>query len=281
MRRRAFIAALSCAAVPAIAQQSDARTPRIGYISPGPPNDPAGRRNRDALRQGLNDLGLVEGQNIKIEYRFADRNFDRLPELAAELVRLNVTVIVAGPTPAAVAAWHATRTIPIVMINVGDPVGLGLVASLARPGGNVTGLSFTVGTETFGKGLELFKEAVPGLHRVAVLVNPANPAHALVLRDIQVVARALGLELRPFEARSVSDLEGAFSIMAEQRVDGVYVIPDVLFFSQSARLTDLRQTTGWRHCTSSERRSRPVASCHTVIATRSRGGGRRHLSTNR
>ena len=241
MRRREFIALVGGAAawpLPTFAQQS-AGTAHIGYLSPGSVNDPSGRRNRDALRQGLNDLGHIEGQNIKIEYRFAERNFDRLPELAAELVRLNVMVIVAGPTPAAVAAWHATRTIPIVMINVGDPVGLGLVASLPRPGGNVTGLSFTVGTETFGKGLELFKEAVPGLHLVAVLVNPANPAHALVLRDLQVVARALSLELRPVEARSVRDFGGAFSIMEAQRVKGVYVVPDVLFFSQAARLTEL------------------------------------------
>ena len=136
MRRRDVIALLvvPAAALPALGQQS-ARTARIGYLSPGSPNDPAGRRNRDAFRQGLNDLGHVEGQNITIEYRFAERNFDRLPELAAELVRLNVTVIVAGPSPAAVAAWHATRKIPIVMINVGDPVGLGLVASLPVPAG--------------------------------------------------------------------------------------------------------------------------------------------------
>ena len=227
-----------CQPLAAFAQQS-AKTGRIGYLSPGSPKDVFGRRNRDAFRQGLNDLGHVEGQNLEIEYRFADRNFDRLPELAAELVRLNVAVIVAGPTPAAVAASNATRTTPIVMINVGDPVGLGLVASLARPGGNVTGLAFTVGTEIFGKGLELFKEVVPGLHRVAVLANPANPAHRLVLRDIQVVARALSLELLVLEARSPDDFERAFSIMTEQRVGGVYVIPDVLFVSQAARLTEL------------------------------------------
>ena len=209
MRRREFIVSLGATVpwpLPAFAQQS-AKPARIGYLSPGSPNDPLGQRNRDAFRQGLNDLGHVEGQNLEIEYRFAERSFDRLPQLAAELVRLHVAVIAAGPTPAAVAAWNATRTTPIVMINVGDPVGLGLVASLARPGGNVTGLAFTVGTETFGKGLELFKEAVPGLHRVAVLFNPANPAHALVLRDIQVVARALSLELRPLEVRSVGDFE--------------------------------------------------------------------------
>jgi putative tryptophan/tyrosine transport system substrate-binding protein len=132
--------------------QPSAKIPRIGYLTPGLSTIDLGRRNVAALHHGLNELGYYEGQNIAIEYRFAEGDFDRLPNLAAELVRLNVAIIVAGPTPAAVAAWKATRTIPIVMINVGDPVGLGLIASLARPGGNVTGLAFTVGTDTFGKG---------------------------------------------------------------------------------------------------------------------------------
>jgi putative tryptophan/tyrosine transport system substrate-binding protein len=229
--------------LPARAQQS-AKIHRIGYLTPGSSTNDLGRRNIDALRQGLNELGYLAGQNIAIEYRFAEGDFDRLPKLAAELVRLDVAIIVAGPTPAAVAARKETPTIPIVMIDVVDPVGLGLIESLARPGGNVTGLAFTVGTETFGKGLEHLKEAVPDLHRVAVLFNPANPAHALVPRDLQAAARATGVELRPVEARVPDDFDRAFSLMAEQRVGGLYVIPDVLFIVHARRLAVL--ATGHR-----------------------------------
>jgi len=198
-----------------------------------------GKRNLDAFRHGLREFGYTEGKNLVIEYRFADFQFDRLPHLAAELVRLDVAVIVAGPTPAAVAARKATSTIPIVMINTGDPVGLGLVDSLARPGGNVTGLAFTVGTETFGKGLELLRDAVGGLRSVAILFNPANPSHALVLRDVQVVARALALELHLVEATAPDDFDNAFGLIAVRGADALYVIPDVLFVTQAARIAEL------------------------------------------
>jgi putative ABC transport system substrate-binding protein len=174
---------LLAAALAAEAQQAG-KVHRIGYLSSGSATVPS--RPGEAFRQGLRELGWVEGKNIVIDYRFAEGRFDRLPDLAAELVRLKVNVIVAGATPPVVAAKNATGTIPIVMIGVGDPVGLGLIASLARPGGNVTGVSFGVGMETFGKGLELFKETVPKVRRVAVLSNPANPAHALSIRDVKV-----------------------------------------------------------------------------------------------
>ena len=174
MNRRAFVTGLGAVlAAPLAAHAQPAGTVRrIGYLSSGSATSIP--RNVEEFRQGLRELGLVEGQDIVIDYRFAEGRFDRLPDLAAELVRLKVDVIVAVPTPPAVAAKNATRTIPIVIISAGDPVGLGLVASLARPGGNVTGLSFSVGVETFGKGLELLKEAVPKVRRVAVLSNPSQ-----------------------------------------------------------------------------------------------------------
>ena len=137
------------------------------------------------------------------------------------------------------AAKKATDTIPIVMLNTGDPVGLGLVASLARPGGNVTGLSYSVGLETFGKGLELLKEAIPNLNRVAVLSNPANPAHALAIKNIEVAARALKLELQLLEARGPDEFEAAFASMAKQHAGAVMIVPDTLTISHAARLAEL------------------------------------------
>ena len=198
MRRREVIALLgSAVAWPFAAHaQQTGKVARIGYLAAGSHDNPLVRQNLDAFRQGLRDLGHVEGQNIAIVYRFAEGDFDRLNDLAAELVRLDVAVIVAAPTPAAVAARNATETIPIVMINVGDPVGLGLIASLARPGGNITGSSFTVGTETFGKALELLRDAVPNLRSVAILSNPANPSHALVTQDVKVAAQTLGVRIK-------------------------------------------------------------------------------------
>ena len=240
MRRRDILTGLVTAAGWALPARSQSVTPvRIGYLSPGWPSNPQGLRNQRAFREGLAEFGRTEGASLVIEYRHAEARFERLPELAADLVRANVAVIVAGPTPAAVAARQATRTIPIVMVNVGDPVGLGLVESLAAPGGNVTGLAFTVGTETFGKGLELFKDAVPGLRRVAVLGNPGNPGHPLVLAHLQVAARDLGLALVPLEAAATEAFEGAFRTMAEAKVDGLYVIPDVLLVTEAPRLTAL------------------------------------------
>ena len=193
----------------------------------------------EAFRQGLRELGWVEGQNIVIDYRFAEGRFDRLPDLAAELVRLKVDLIVAAPAPAAVAAKNATATIPIVMISVSDPVGTGLIASLARPGGNVTGLSFSVGLELFGKQLELLKETVPKVRRVAILSNPANPAHALLIKDVKVAARSLGVQLQLLEARGPDEFDGAFAAMADERVGALLVVADAMFSVHQARLADL------------------------------------------
>ncbi len=189
MKRRQFIAGLGAAAtwpVVARAQQTESVS-RIGLLSLGWRDRGFGRRNLHVFRQELQGFGYVEGRNIIIEYRFADGDFGRLPQLAAELVSAKVDVIIASPTAEAVAAKKTTDAIPIVMINVGDPVGLGLIASLARPGGNVTGLAFSVGLETLGKGLEILTDIIPNLHRVAILTNPANPSHALAGRHVEVM----------------------------------------------------------------------------------------------
>jgi putative ABC transport system substrate-binding protein len=209
---------------------------RIGYLTGGPSTS---NLYRATFQQALRELGWVEGQNIVTEYRFAEGRLDRLPDLAAELVRLKVDVLVVSPTAAAAAAKNDTGTIPIVMWGAGDPVGLGLVASLARPGGNVTGVSFSVGMDTFGKGLELLREAIPKVRRVAVLSNPANPATALALENVKVAARSLGVQLQLLEARSPSELDGAFTAMAKEPVAALLVMADSFFLQQRARLADL------------------------------------------
>ena len=210
---------------------------RIGYLAAG--SAIASQLPVEAFREGLRELGLVEGQNIVIDYRFAEGRFDRLPDLAAELVRLRVDVIMAGPTPPAVAAKNATGTIPIVMAGVGDPVELGLIASLARPGGNVTGLSFSVGMDIFGKGLELLREVVPKFRRVAILSNPANPSHALAITNVKAAAGSLGVQLQLLEAREPNQFDGAFAAMTKERVDALLVVADGMFIFHRARLADL------------------------------------------
>ena len=192
MKRREFMALLGGAAAWPLAArgQQPAKVPRIGYLSPGSAS--AGLLSRDeAFRQGLRDLGYVEGRNIVIEDRFAEAKFDRLAGLAAELVRLEVDVIVAVVTQASLAAKDATKTIPIVMAGVSDPLGSGLVASLARPGANITGTS-SMTAEVVGKSLELLKEAISKLSRVAVFWNPDNAVfQAQMLRETEVAAGAV------------------------------------------------------------------------------------------
>ena len=210
---------------------------RIGYLGMG--SATVSPPFVEAFREGLRELGLVEGQNIVIDYRFAEGRFDRLPELAAELVLLRVDVIMAGPTPPAMAAKNATGTIPIVMAGVGDPVELGLIASLARPGANVTGLSFSVGMDIFGKGLELLREAVPKFRRVAILSNPGNPSHALAITNVKAAAGSFGVQLQLLEAREPNQFDGAFAAMAKERVDALLVVADGMFILHRARLADL------------------------------------------
>jgi putative ABC transport system substrate-binding protein len=236
LARRAFLGIFGLLAAPtAGAAQPAGRVYRIGYLA----NDSAETRYVEAFRDGLRELGWVEGQNIAIEYRFAEGQHDRLPALAADLVRLNVDVIAAGPTPPAVAARNATRTIPIVMLGTAEPVELGLVASLARPGGNVTGLSWSVSLEIIGKQLELLREAVPRSRLVAILWNPANPAHALALKDVKAAAGSLGVRLHLVEARELGQFERAFAAMAKARVDALLVVADGLYTHHRARLAEL------------------------------------------
>jgi putative ABC transport system substrate-binding protein len=183
----------------------------------------------EAFRTRLQELGYVDGQSIVIEQRWAEGERDRLPRLAEELVNLEVDVIVAVSTAAVIAAKNATATIPIVMINVGDPVALGLVDSLARPSGNLTGRAFTVGAETFEKGLELLTEAIPGLRLVAILSSADNPAHSIVVEKIEAAAKAVGLSLKTFKARGADDFESLFGVMVKDGAGAVLVVGDPLF----------------------------------------------------
>jgi len=237
--RRAFIGTLAgglLAAPLAAEAQAPVKVPRIGYLSALSPTD-----NTDileAFRQGLHELGYVEGQTIAIEYRFAEGRPERLPALAAELVRLKVDVIVTGPPPAPEAAKQATSTIPIVFAVAGDPVALGLVASVARPGGNITGLS-SIAPEVVGKQLELLKEVAPKVSRVAVLQNPSNQVHALVLRQAEGAARALGVQLLVLKAGSPAEIDAAFAAMRSQHAGGVLVPRDGLFLARRTQIAAL------------------------------------------
>jgi putative ABC transport system substrate-binding protein len=241
--RRDFLSAasaaviVSAAAALAAAAQEPGRTSRVGFLGLRTRSDSASQL--EAFLQGLRALGWVEGQNIVIEYRWADGRADRLSALVTELIRLKVDVIHAGNTQAAVAAKNATSSIPIVMATVGDPVTLGLVASLARPGGNVTGLSYGVSLDIVGKQLELLKEVVPKVRRVAVLSNPANPSHALALTQAGDVAQTLGMDLQSQEARGHHEFVNAFAAMTQERAGALYVLADPMFNLERARLQAL------------------------------------------
>lgn len=239
MRRREFITLLGGTVVTgplAAHAQMQRKMARIGYLGAGirtvSPNP------RDALLQGLRDLGYVEGQNFVLVDRYAEGQQERLPELAVELVRLEVDIIVATTSGSAKAAKDATRTIPIVMAGGGDPVGLGLVASLARPGGNVTGPSM-MNSEIIGKRMQLLKEILPGLARVAVLTNSVNPIHAIFWRETEPAARELGLELQPIEARVPEDFEAAFAAATRGKAGALIALDDALTYNYRARVVAL------------------------------------------
>ncbi len=240
MRRRELIAlvggAIACP-VGVRAQQQAGKMPRIGYLGVTSPSDRPSLL--DAFRQRLRELGWVESQNIVIDYRYAEGRVDRLSDLAAELVRLKVGVIVSLGTQGVTAAKNATETIPIVMIAVRDPVGTGLIASLARPGGNVTGVSGYAGLESVAKQLEMLKEIVPKIRRVAILSNPTNAYHQLAIKEVNVAARTLGVQLQLLEARGPNEFDGAFAAMDKERVGALLVLSDVIFSSHGTRLADL------------------------------------------
>ena len=222
----------------AAAAQSATKPYRIGVLAPGchPPSSTV-----DILMQSLRDLGYVEGQNLVFEWRYSEGKAERFPNLAAELVHLNVDLIVAISTPAALAAKHATQTIPIVMVYVADPVGTGLVTGLAQPGGNLTGVS-DMATELSAKRLELLKEAVPTLSRVAVLWNAADPGMVLRFREIEAAARSLGMTLQSLEVRDPNDFEPAFATMARERPDALFVVAEVLTLTHRCRVLDFAAT---------------------------------------
>ena len=240
MDRRTFMSGMTLGliAAPLAAEaQPTGKVPRIGWL--GGPTRESAQAFVQPFEQGLKDLGWVEGQNIVIEWRFAGGRAERLPDLAAELVRLRVDLIVTPSTPTALAAKNATRTIPIVTVGGGDPVGLGLVANLARPGGNITGLTSTVGPEIAGKQLEVLREAVPKVSRMAVLWNPTTPGNALALREAEIAARALRVELQLLEARRLNDFESAFAAMSTKRAGALLVLGDVMFTTYRIQLANL------------------------------------------
>ena len=247
MRRRDLLAAICSAAGALIARpgqlgaQQTGKLPRIGYLVTGSRDSLVARRGTDALRQGLNERGYVEGKNIAIEYRSADGNIERFPGLAAELVRLNVDVIVAANTRAGLAAQRATTMIPIVVSVMGDPVADGLVASLPRPGGNITGLTF-LGPELVPKRVELLKEALPGISRVAVLWHPGGYGERTtkdMLRDAEAAATAVGVQLRFVDARGAGDFDRAFSAIAAEHADALMVFPSPMFFNERRQIVEL------------------------------------------
>jgi putative ABC transport system substrate-binding protein len=253
MRRREFFALLGGAATwPLVARAQPSAMPVIGLLSGGTPEAEAS--NVSAFRQGLGETGYVEGRNVAFEFRWAEGHYDRLPALAAELVRSQVAVIVAlGPTLAALAAKAASPTIPIVFFMGADPVKVGLVASLNRPGGNVTGVSVLFNVMV-AKQLELLHETVPRATSIGVLVNPANSNATSDTGDAQAAARALGQNLMVVHASAESDLEIAFATMAEQRVGALLVAADVFFRNRVAKLAALAtrhrlpMLCPWREC---------------------------------
>jgi putative ABC transport system substrate-binding protein len=237
-RRIVFTAgALLAAPFQGFAQQAARTIRRIGFL--GVATQAAWTPRIDALRAGLRDLGYVEGKNIAIEFRFAEGRYDRLPELADELVRLEVDVIVTHALPGTLAAKRATATnrIPVVMTNVGDAVGWGIVASLARPGGNITGDTFFL-PELAAKRLEVLGEAIPHVRRVAVLANPDNPGIGLSLQAMEMTAKTLNVTLQRFDARGPDDLEGAFAAMTEKKADSLSVLEDVKIIASVKRIAE-------------------------------------------
>ncbi|HWO06569.1 MAG TPA: ABC transporter substrate-binding protein [Methylomirabilota bacterium] len=240
MDRRVLLGALAGAllAAPVAAWAQPGKVVRIGFLSPASASDPRMRGLLDAFRRGLVELGYVEGRAFRIESRWAEGRYERLPRLAAELVALRVDVILTVAVPAIRAAREATRTIPIVMASVVDPVATGLVASLARPGGNITGLS-NMAPDVTGKLLEILKQIVPNASRVAVLWNPGNPGNEPQLRAAEAAGQALGIRLQSLEARTPDDLDPAFAAMARQRADALVVFADVMLNEQRVRIAGL------------------------------------------
>jgi putative ABC transport system substrate-binding protein len=237
LRRREFIALLGgvVTAVPTPARPQRLPIAVVGVLSPEGPTT----GNVNGLVQGLRELGYVEGQNIRFEYRWAEGRFDRLAELASDLVRLQVDVIVAFVTQATEVAKNQTNTIPIVMVGVGDPVGAGLVASLARPGGNVTGTS-SLAIALVGKQLELLMLVAPNIKNVATMFNPTNVTfQTLQVKEAKAASEKLGISLRFLEVSTPSEFESAFDTVAQEKIGALLILIDPLFFANSKTLAEL------------------------------------------
>jgi putative ABC transport system substrate-binding protein len=250
MRRREFVGLLGGAAAASIRPrvsraQSSGKIFRIGFL--GLPSADSLPKRTEAFRMGLRGLGYQEGRDVVIEYRWADSNYSRLPALLAELIDLKVDVIVTHGTPGVTAAKQATSTIPVVIATVGDAVASGLVASLARPGGNVTGLTFFQ-PELNAKRLELLKETVPDLTDVGVLLNPANQQNEPVLPQVAQVAHTLKLELHQFNARGPDEFESAFAAMAAKRVRAFVVFDDAMLIGNARAIAALALKQGLYSC---------------------------------
>ena len=236
MRRREFITLLGGVAVTwPLAANAQSKTPRIGFMG----NSTAALEANlvDAFREGLREHGYEEGRNIVIEYRWADGKYERFPALVAELIAANVEVIVTAGTPAALAMKKATTTVPLVMVAVGDPVGTGLVPSLARPGANLTGLS-SVAPDLEGKRLQLLREVVPALSHVAMFINSLNPFHVSSMRQARAAAQTMGIKLQLHDIRKSEDLDDAFAAIRKERPDAVLILADRVFLHNRERMID-------------------------------------------
>jgi putative ABC transport system substrate-binding protein len=220
---------------PVAAARAAGKVYRVGFLWDSPAVWP---NALEAFRQGLRELGWIEGQNLTIEYRWAEGRFDRLPALAEDLVQRQVDVIVAPTSIYTGAARHATSTIPIVFASHADPIGSGHVASLARPGGNITGLTIVM-SETSAKGLDLFKEALPELSRVAVIWDPATPSHGPGLKAVEAAGRARGLRLQSVPVRNSSEFESAFSAIVREHAGGILILSTPVFMGGARSLADL------------------------------------------
>jgi putative tryptophan/tyrosine transport system substrate-binding protein len=237
VKRRQFIAGLgSAAAWPVVARGQQQTMPVIGFLSPTSPDTNADYLR--AFRRALKDAGFIEGENTAIAYRWAENQMDRLPALAVDLVRSQVTVIVAVAQLSAFAAKAATTAIPVIFILTDDPVRLGLVESLARPGGNLTGINF-LNVELTAKRLELLRELVPGAARIAVLINPANPNAKTMSRDAEAAGRAIGLQIQVHNASTIGEIDAAFATFMRERPDALFVGTDPFFRARRLQLAQL------------------------------------------
>ena len=236
MRRREFTTLLGGVAVTwPLAASAQSKTPRIGFMG----NSTAALEANlvDAFREGLREHGYEEGRNIVIEYRWADGKYERFPALVAELIAAKVEVIVTAGTPAALAMKKATTTVPLVMVAVGDPVGTGLVPSLARPGANLTGLS-SVAPDLEGKRLQLLREVVPTLSHVAMFINSLNPFHVSSMRQARAAAQTMGIKLQLHDIRKSEDLDDAFAAIRKERPDALLILADRVFLHNRERMMD-------------------------------------------